>query len=81
MSGKRPLEDGRGSSPPPKKVQFEPVQLGPISTLEEMDVKTLKFQNHKLYQVCLIQPIVVFIYLTVNELFMLVLFFIHDYCI
>ncbi|KAF2360863.1 Zinc finger RING-type [Trinorchestia longiramus] len=50
MSGKRPLEDGRGSSPPPKKVQFEPVQLGPISTLEEMDVKTLKFQNHKLYQ-------------------------------
>lgn len=51
MSGKRPLEDGRGNSPPPKKVQFEPVQLGPISTLEEMDVKTLKFQNHKLYQV------------------------------
>ncbi|XP_018027488.1 E3 ubiquitin-protein ligase Bre1-like [Hyalella azteca] len=50
MSGKRPLEDGRGGSPPPKKVQFEPVQLGPISTLEEMDVKTLKFQNHKLYQ-------------------------------
>uniref|UniRef100_A0A2P2I871 E3 ubiquitin protein ligase n=1 Tax=Hirondellea gigas TaxID=1518452 RepID=A0A2P2I871_9CRUS len=51
MSTKRPLEDaGRSSSPPPKKVQFEPMQLGPISTLEEMDVKTLKFQNHKLYQ-------------------------------
>ena len=52
MSTKRPLEDGgKTSSPPPKKVQFEPIQLGAISTLEEMDVKILKFQNHKFYQV------------------------------
>ncbi|XP_042210738.1 E3 ubiquitin-protein ligase Bre1-like [Homarus americanus] len=50
---KRALEDGGTSSaPPPKnlKVQFEPIQLGPISTLDEMDMKTLRFQNHKLYQ-------------------------------
>ena len=49
---KRPLDEGGTSgAPPPKKVQFEPVQLGAISTLEEMDMKTLRFQNHKLYQV------------------------------
>lgn len=51
---KRPLEDGGGSgTPPPKnlKVQFEPVLLGAISTLDEMDMKVLRFQNHKLYQV------------------------------
>ncbi|KAB7508120.1 E3 ubiquitin-protein ligase Bre1 [Armadillidium nasatum] len=50
---KRPLEDGGGSgTPPPKnlKVQFEPVLLGAISTLDEMDMKVLRFQNHKLYQ-------------------------------
>ncbi|XP_076054151.1 E3 ubiquitin-protein ligase Bre1 isoform X2 [Oratosquilla oratoria] len=50
---KRPLDEGGSSSaPPPKnlKVQFEPIQLGAISTLDEMDMKTLRFQNHKLYQ-------------------------------
>jgi len=48
---KRPLDEGGSSSAPaPKKVQFDPVQLGPISTLEEMDMKTLRFQNHKLEQ-------------------------------
>ncbi|XP_069987087.1 E3 ubiquitin-protein ligase Bre1 isoform X1 [Penaeus vannamei] len=50
---KRPLEDGGSSSSPPAKnlkVQFEPIQLGSISTLDEMDMKTLRFQNHKLYQ-------------------------------
>jgi len=31
-----------------KKVVFEPMRIGPISTLEEMDIKVLKFQNKKL---------------------------------
>ena len=51
---KRPLEEGSSSgAPAPKnlKVQFEPVNFGPISTLDEMDMKVLRFQNHKLYQV------------------------------
>lgn len=51
---KRALEEaGSSAAPPPKnlKVQFEPIQLGSISTLDEMDMKTLRFQNHKLYQV------------------------------
>ncbi|KAK7072088.1 E3 ubiquitin-protein ligase BRE1A [Halocaridina rubra] len=50
---KRSLEEAGSSSAPPAKnlkVQFEPIQLGAISTLEEMDMKTLRFQNHKLYQ-------------------------------
>jgi len=48
---KRPLDEGGSTSAPAaKKVQFDPVQLGPISTLEEMDMKTLRFQNHKLEQ-------------------------------
>ncbi|XP_022207571.2 E3 ubiquitin-protein ligase Bre1 [Nilaparvata lugens] len=48
---KRPA-DGESSngSPPQKKVQFEPVRIGPISTLEEMDIKVLQFQNKKLAQ-------------------------------
>ncbi|OQR70654.1 E3 ubiquitin-protein ligase Bre1-like [Tropilaelaps mercedesae] len=36
--------------PPAKKVHFEPVQLGAVSTLEEMDMRTLHFQNRKLAQ-------------------------------
>lgn len=48
---KRPLDEGGSTAAPAaKKVQFDPVQLGPISTLEEMDMKTLRFQNHKLEQ-------------------------------
>uniref|UniRef100_A0A0P4VVJ8 E3 ubiquitin protein ligase n=1 Tax=Scylla olivacea TaxID=85551 RepID=A0A0P4VVJ8_SCYOL len=50
---KRALEEAGSSAPPPPKnlkVQFEPIQLGSISTLDEMDMKTLRFQNHKLYQ-------------------------------
>lgn len=50
---KRTLEEAGSSSAPPAKnlkVQFEPIQLGAISTLDEMDMKTLRFQNHKLYQ-------------------------------
>lgn len=50
---KRSAESGDMSSQPPiKKVQFEPILIGPISTLEEMDMKVLQFQNRKLAQVC-----------------------------
>ena len=49
---KRSAEGGDTSSQPPiKKVQFEPILIGPISTLEEMDMKVLQFQNKKLAQV------------------------------
>lgn len=57
---KRAAEDAAGSgatpgsggtAPPPiKKVHFEPHLIGPISTLEEMDIKVLQFQNKKLAQ-------------------------------
>ncbi|XP_043462775.1 E3 ubiquitin-protein ligase Bre1 isoform X1 [Leptopilina heterotoma] len=48
---KRQAETGDSSSQPPiKKVQFEPILIGPISTLEEMDMKVLQFQNKKLAQ-------------------------------
>ncbi|KAL1451899.1 hypothetical protein WDU94_006233, partial [Cyamophila willieti] len=44
-------EDASSSGQPPmKKVQFEPIRIGPISTLEEMDIKVLQFQNKKLAQ-------------------------------
>jgi E3 ubiquitin-protein ligase BRE1 len=49
---KRSADSGdSGSQPPIKKVQFEPILIGPISTLEEMDMKVLQFQNKKLAQV------------------------------
>lgn len=53
MATKRGADGDSGSSgePPQKKVQFEPVRIGPISTLEEMDIKVLQFQNKKLAQV------------------------------
>ncbi|KAL1380841.1 hypothetical protein quinque_005083 [Culex quinquefasciatus] len=41
---------GAGAAPPIKKVHFEPHLIGPISTLEEMDIKVLQFQNKKLAQ-------------------------------
>ncbi|XP_011341298.1 E3 ubiquitin-protein ligase Bre1 isoform X2 [Ooceraea biroi] len=48
---KRPADSGDSSQQPPiKKVQFEPILIGPISTLEEMDMKVLQFQNKKLAQ-------------------------------
>ncbi|XP_069673294.1 E3 ubiquitin-protein ligase Bre1 isoform X1 [Periplaneta americana] len=52
MATKRPAEgDGNTSGQPPiKKVQFEPMRIGPISTLEDMDMKVLQFQNKKLAQ-------------------------------
>lgn len=50
-SSKRPAEDGNPSGQPPiKRVQFEPIQIGPISLLEELDIKVLQFQNRKLTQ-------------------------------
>lgn len=36
--------------PPLKKVHFEPHLIGAVSTLEEMDIKVLEFQNKKLAQ-------------------------------
>lgn len=51
---KRAAEDssnGGSSQPPIKKVHFEPHLIGPVSTLEEMDIKVLQFQNKKLAQV------------------------------
>lgn len=42
--------DGK-SADASKKVVFEPMRIGPISTLEEMDIKVLKFQNKKLAMV------------------------------
>ncbi|XP_057375993.1 E3 ubiquitin-protein ligase Bre1-like isoform X1 [Daphnia carinata] len=50
---KRPSEEsqtGASSGPQCKKVQFEPIRLGAISSLEEMDMKVLQFQNKKLSQ-------------------------------
>ncbi|CAG9863785.1 unnamed protein product [Phyllotreta striolata] len=48
---KRHVEDGSGGSQPPiKKIHFEPHLIGPVSTLEEMDIKVLQFQNKKLAQ-------------------------------
>lgn len=46
---KRPADEVVGQ-PPIKKVHFEPHLMGPISTLEEMDIKVLQFQNKKLAQ-------------------------------
>uniref|UniRef100_U5EWJ4 E3 ubiquitin protein ligase n=1 Tax=Corethrella appendiculata TaxID=1370023 RepID=U5EWJ4_9DIPT len=46
---KRTAEDAGGGSQP-KKVHFEPHLIGPVSTLEEMDIKVLQFQNKKLAQ-------------------------------
>nr|XP_006818089.1 PREDICTED: E3 ubiquitin-protein ligase BRE1B-like [Saccoglossus kowalevskii] len=52
MATKRPaseMEQSTSSSTPPtKKTLFDPVQLGSVSSQEEMDIKVLKFQNKKL---------------------------------
>ena len=50
MSSKRTADETGGSQPPIKKVHFEPHLIGPVSTLEEMDIKVLQFQNKKLAQ-------------------------------
>lgn len=51
---KRNNDDGGSEEPPLKKVQFEPVRLGPISTMEDLDMKVLQYQNKKLAQVNII---------------------------
>jgi len=48
---KRNNDEGGSEEPPMKKVQFEPVRLGPISTMEDLDMKVLQYQNKKLAQV------------------------------
>ncbi|CAH0604889.1 unnamed protein product [Chrysodeixis includens] len=51
MSKRTADDGGNGSNQPPiKKVHFEPHLIGPVSTLEEMDIKVLQFQNKKLAQ-------------------------------
>nr|CAI5868352.1 unnamed protein product [Callosobruchus analis] len=50
---KRHADEAAGSTatqPPIKKIHFEPHLIGPVSTLEEMDIKVLQFQNKKLAQ-------------------------------
>ena len=43
---KRPAEgEAGGGEPPAKKIVFQPLQLGAITNLEELDLKTLQFQN------------------------------------
>lgn len=52
MSKRHAEEGSSGSNQPPiKKIHFEPHLIGPVSTLEEMDIKVLQFQNKKLAQV------------------------------
>lgn len=48
---KRHVEDSVSGQPPIKKIHFEPHLIGSVSTLEEMDIKVLQFQNKKLAQV------------------------------
>ena len=48
---KRSSDDSQAGASQCKKVQFEPIRLGAISSLEEMDMKVLQFQNKKLTQV------------------------------
>ncbi|XP_052802588.1 E3 ubiquitin-protein ligase BRE1B-like isoform X2 [Mya arenaria] len=55
MSTKRPASDAGGSStdgPPAKKsfTRIEPLNLGSIYSLEQMDMKVLQFQNKKLVE-------------------------------
>ncbi|XP_063921652.1 E3 ubiquitin-protein ligase Bre1 isoform X1 [Zophobas morio] len=50
MSKRHAEESSSGNPPPIKKIHFEPHLIGPVSTLEEMDIKVLQFQNKKLAQ-------------------------------
>ncbi|EFA09945.1 E3 ubiquitin-protein ligase Bre1 [Tribolium castaneum] len=50
MSKRHAEESTSGGPPPIKKIHFEPHLIGPVSTLEEMDIKVLQFQNKKLAQ-------------------------------
>ncbi|UYV62798.1 RNF20 [Cordylochernes scorpioides] len=48
MATKRPAPSDSPAQPGNKKVHFEPCRIGTVSTLEEMDMKVLQFQNKKL---------------------------------
>ena len=50
MSKRQAESEPGGTEPPTKKVVFEPLQLGAINNIEELDVKTLQFQNRILGQ-------------------------------
>ncbi|XP_033113496.1 E3 ubiquitin-protein ligase BRE1A-like isoform X2 [Anneissia japonica] len=53
-AGEAAQDTGQGSSnssseePPTKKFHIEPTQIGPVSSMEELDIKVLKVQNKKL---------------------------------
>ncbi|KAF5279193.1 hypothetical protein FQR65_LT03440 [Abscondita terminalis] len=47
---KRHAEESTSGQPAIKRIHFEPHLIGPVSTLEEMDIKVLQFQNKKLAQ-------------------------------
>ena len=50
MSKRQAETEPGGTEPPAKKIVFEPLQLGAINNIEELDLKTLQFQNRKLGQ-------------------------------
>lgn len=50
MSKRQAEETTSGGQPAIKRIHFEPHLIGPVSTLEEMDIKVLQFQNKKLAQ-------------------------------
>lgn len=62
---KRNNDEGGSEEPPMKKVQFEPVRLGPISTMEDLDMKVLQHQNKKLAQVSVIINYICFIFIVI----------------
>ena len=45
MSKRQAETEPGGTEPPTKKIVFEPLQLGAINNIEELDLKTLQFQN------------------------------------
>jgi len=50
MSKRHAEETSTSGQPAIKRIHFEPHLIGPVSTLEEMDIKVLQFQNKKLAQ-------------------------------
>lgn len=66
---KRNNDEGGSEEPPMKKVQFEPVRLGPISTMEDLDIKILQYQNKKLGQVTIILYIPLYNYKIIDYLY------------
>lgn len=46
-----PINPENGPPPIKKKLVCEPTRIGPVSTLEELDIEVLKFQYKKIKQV------------------------------